>query len=165
MMNQQKLTTMIAQGAIIAAAYVVLTVAFAPFAFQEVQVRISEALTIMPVFTPAAVPGLAIGCLLANIIGGAPLPDIVFGSLATLLGAVGTRMLRHRKPAVAIMPPIAANMVIVPLILRYAYGIDLPLPLLMGTIGLGEAISCGVLGLLLHKALWPRRHNFFPGVT
>ena len=132
----------------------VLTVAFAPFSFKEIQVRISESLTILPIFTPAAVPGLAVGCLLANILGGAVAADVVFGSLATLIGAVGTRMLRDKNPVLAVIPPIIANMLIVPFVLRYAYGVPLPIPLMMGTVGIGEMISCGVLGLLLYKALY-----------
>ena len=160
-MRYRPSNTYIAQGAVIAAIYVTLTVALAPFSFKEIQVRIAEALTILPVFTPAAVPGLAVGCLLSNIIGGAPLPDIVFGSMATLIGAVGTWLLRKSKPVVAVMPPIVANMLIVPFILRYAYGVPLPIPLMMVTVGLGEVISCGVLGLLLHKALWANRKSMF----
>ena len=154
-------TFIIAQGALIAAAYVALTVAFAPFSFKEIQVRIAEALTILPVFTAAAVPGLAVGCLLANIIGGAVLPDVIFGSLATLFGAVGTRMLRDRKPELAVIPPVVSNMLIIPFVLRYAYEVPLPIPLMMLTVGIGEAISCGVLGLLLYKALFPHRKNIF----
>ena len=154
-------TFIIAQGALIAAAYVALTVAFAPFSFKEIQVRIAEALTILPVFTEAAIPGLAVGCLLANIIGGAVLPDVIFGSLATLIGAVGTRMLRDRKPVLAVIPPVVSNMLIIPFVLRYAYEVLLPIPLMMLTVGIGEAISCGVLGLLLYKALFPHRKNIF----
>ena len=85
------------QSALIAAVYVVLTMVFAPFSFSEIQVRIAEALTILPLFTPAAIPGLFIGCLLGNILGGAALPDIIFGSLATLIGAYGTWMLRNAQ--------------------------------------------------------------------
>ena len=154
-------TSLIAQGALIAAAYVALTVAFAPFSFKEIQVRIAEALAILPVFTAAAVPGLAVGCLLANIIGGAVLPDVIFGSLATLIGAVGTRMLRDRKPELAVIPPVVSNMLIIPFVLRYAYEVPLPVPLMMLTVGIGEAISCGVLGLLLYKALSPHRKSIF----
>ena len=139
----------------------VLTVAFAPFSFKEIQVSISESLTILPMFTPAAVPGLAVGCLLANILGGAVVADVVFGSLATLIGAVGTRMLRDKNPVLAVIPPIIANMLIVPFVLRYAYGVPLPIPLMMGTVGIGEMISCGVLGLLLYKALYPHRKSIF----
>ena len=135
----------------------VLTVAFAPFSFKEIQVRISESLTILPIFTPAALPGLAVGCLLANILGGAVAADVVFGSLATLIGAVGTRMLRDKNPVLAVIPPIIANMLIVPFVLRYAYGVPLPIPLMMGTVGIGEMISCGVLGL----ALYTHRKSIF----
>ncbi len=160
-MNNKMLSLLMVQGAMIAAIYVVVTFALAPISFQEIQLRVSEALTILPMFTPAAVPGLFIGCLIANAISGAPLPDIVFGSLATLLGAIGTRMLRNRKPVVAIIPPILANMFIVPYILRYAYEVPLPIPLMMLTVGAGEAVSCGVLGLLLHKALFVHRKDIF----
>lgn len=76
------------QAAMIAAIYVVLTYVFAPFSFGEVQIRIAEALTILPVFTPAAIPGLFVGCIVGNILGGAILPDIIFGSIATLIGAL-----------------------------------------------------------------------------
>ena len=160
-MKHKKSSFLIAQGAMIAAAYVVLTVAFAPFSFKEIQVRISESLTILPIFTPAAVPGLAVGCLLANILGGAVAADVVFGSLATLIGAVGTRVLRDKNPVLAVIPPIIANMLIVPFVLRYAYGVPLPIPLMMGTVGIGEMISCGVLGLLLYKALYTHRKSIF----
>ena len=94
------------QAAMIAAIYVVLTYVFAPFSFGEVQVRISEALTILPVFTPAAIPGLFIGCLVGNILGGAILPDIIFGSIATLIGAFFTWKLRKKSPYFAPIPPI-----------------------------------------------------------
>ena len=143
----------LAQAAMIAAVYVVLTIVFAPISFSEIQVRISEALTILPLFTPAAVPGLFVGCLLGNILGGAALPDIVFGSLATLIGALGTRMLRKAKPVLGTIPPILSNAIIVPFVLRYAYGILMPIPLMMLTVGIGEVISCGILGLILYKVL------------
>lgn len=151
----------VAQGAMIAAAYVVLTFTFEPISFEEIQLRVAEALTILPVFTLAAVPGLAIGCLLANTLCGAPLPDVLFGSLATLIGAAGTRKLRNRGPALAVMPPIAANMLMIPFVLRYAYEVPLPIPLMMAIVGLGEAVSCGILGLLLHRALYAHRKSIF----
>ena len=149
------------QGALIAAVYVALTFVFAPLSFSQIQVRIAEALTILPAFTAAGVPGLFIGCLLANLLAGAPLPDIIFGSLATLIGAVGTRMLRHKSMYLAPLPPILANALIVPFVLKYAYGIPLPVPLMMLTVGAGEVISCGVLGLVLYKALDRRRKVMF----
>lgn len=150
---KNKKVTFLTQAAMIAAIYVVLTYVFAPFSFGEVQVRISEALTILPLFTPAAVPGLFIGCFIGNILGGAILPDIIFGSIATLIGAVGTYMLREQKPILGTLPPIAANTVIVPLVLRFAYGVNLPIPFMMLTVGIGEVISCMVLGLILYSAL------------
>lgn len=146
-------TAFLSQAAMIAAVYVVLTYVFAPFSFGEIQVRISEALTILPLFTPAAVPGLFIGCLSGNILGGAILPDIIFGSIATLIGAFGTHLLRNNLPVLAPLPPILANTVIVPLILHFGYGVALPIPFLMLTVGIGELLSCGILGLLLYTVL------------
>ncbi len=146
------------QAAMIAAIYVVLTVLFAPFGFGEIQVRIAESLTILPLFTPAAIPGLFIGCMIGNIIGGAILPDIIFGSLATLIGALFTYLLRKRSKYLAPIPPMIANTVIIPLVLRYAYGIALPIPLMMLTVGIGELISCGALGMILLAAL--RKHQY-----
>ena len=154
-------TLYLAQAGMIAAIYVALTVVFAPFSFGEVQVRLAEALTILPAFTPAAVPGLFVGCLLGNMLGGAVLPDIVFGSLATLIGAIGTRMLRKANPYLAPVPPIVANALIVPFVLKYAYAVDLPIPLMMLTVGLGEVLSCGVLGMILYFALKKRKGQIF----
>ena len=145
-----KRTLFIAQAAIIA-----------PISFREIQLRIAEALTILPVFTPAAIPGLFVGCILGNLLGGALIPDVVFGSLATLIGAVFTWMLRRANPYLAPVPPIVSNTLIVPFVLRFAYEIDLPIPLMMLTVGLGEVISCGVLGLLLYYALRSRREVIF----
>lgn len=149
------------QAAMIAAIYVVLTIAFAPFSFGEVQIRISEALTILPAFTPAAIPGLFVGCLIGNILGGAILPDIIFGSIATLLGAVFTWMLREKSRFLAPLPPILANTVIVPFVLRYGYAVPLPIPFMMLTVGIGEVVSCGVIGMVLYTALSKYRNVIF----
>ncbi len=146
-------TAFLSQAAMIAAVYVVLTYVFAPFSFGEIQVRIAEALTILPLFTPAAIPGLFIGCLLGNILGGAILPDIIFGSIATLIGAFGTYMLRNNLPLLAPLPPILANTIVVPLVLRFGYSVNLPIPFMMLTVGIGEILSCGVLGIILYAAL------------
>ena len=156
-MRNQKITFM-TQAAMIAAVYVVLTYVFAPFSFGEVQVRLAEALTILPLFTPAAVPGLFVGCFIGNILGGAILPDVLCGSLATLIGAVLTYLLREKSPFVAPLPPILANTMIVPFVLRYGYGVALPIPFMMLTVGIGEILSCGVLGLVLYYAL--RRYSY-----
>ncbi len=159
-MKEQK-TLFMTQAAMIAAIYVVLTVLFAPIAFGQVQIRIAEALTVLPIFTPAAIPGLFVGCLIGNIIGGAVLPDIIFGSLATLFGAVFTYLLRRQSKYLAILPPIFANTIIVPFVLRYAYSIVLPIPFMMITVGIGEVLSCGVLGMIVYTALQKYQYRIF----
>ncbi len=150
---KNKNVSYLTQAAMIAAIYVVLTAIFAPISFGEIQIRIAEMLTVLPLFTPAAIPGLFVGCLIGNIIGGAVLPDIICGSLATLIGAVGTYVMRKNFQKLAVLPPILANILIVPFVLRYAYGILLPIPFLMFTVGVGEIISCGVLGSVLAMIL------------
>lgn len=147
-----KKVNFICQTAMIAALYVVLTFVFSAFASGVVQVRVSEALTILPFFTPAAIPGLAVGCLLSNWLTGCVIWDVVFGSLATLIGALGSYALRKHQWLVPI-PPIVANVIIVPLVLRYAYGAPDAIPFMMATVGAGEIISCYVLGMLNLLAL------------
>lgn len=159
---KNKNTAFLTQAAMIAAIYVVLTLVFAPISFGEIQVRIAEALTILPLLTPAAVPGLFIGCLVGNIVGGALLPDIIFGSLATLIGAVCTYLLRNQKPVFGTLPPILSNVMIVPFVLRLAYGVTLPVPFLMLTVGVGEIVSCTVLGLIVYTALNRYKGTIFP---
>lgn len=144
-------------AAIIAALYVVLTIFISAFnlASGAIQVRISEALTILPFFTPAAVPGLFVGCLLSNLITGCAPYDVLFGSLATLIGAVGTylfaRYIKNVRVAkwLAPIPPILANTIIVPFILAYVYGVPDSIYFLMLTVGIGEVISCGIIGSIL----------------
>ena len=149
---RDKKVLFIVQAAAIAAIYVVLTVVFAPLSFGEVQVRFAEALTILPYFTPAAIPGLFVGCIIGNFLGGAIPVDIICGSIATLIGAGGSYALRKQKFLVPV-PPIMANTVIVPFVLFYGYGINLPIPLMMLSVGAGEVLSCGVLGLVILSAL------------
>ncbi|MGN0345717.1 MAG: QueT transporter family protein [Lachnospiraceae bacterium] len=158
----------LAQAAMIAALYVVLTylanaLGLANYA---IQVRFSEALTILPFFTPYAIPGLFVGCLLANLLTGAILPDIIFGSLTTLVAAFltyGIRRLAEKKsgngtygkitPWLGVIPPIVLNMIVVPLVLAYGYHLEGTIPFFMLTVGAGEVISCGILGMLLFYAL------------
>lgn len=142
-----------AQAAMIAAIYVVLCIAFAPISYGAIQARAAEALTILPYFTPAAIPGLFIGCLISNLIGGSILLDVIGGSLATLIGALGTYLLRKKSRYLAPIPPILANTLIVPFVLRYGYGEPLPIPFLMGTVGIGEIAACGIMGLILLTVL------------
>ena len=141
-------------GGAIAALYVVLTMVANAFGLASgaIQVRLSEAMTILPVFTVSAVPGLTIGCVLANIVTGCPPWDVVFGSLATLIGAVGTRLLRE-KPLIAWIPPVVSNAVIVPFVLQRVYGVPDAWWYLALTVGAGEVIACGILGLLLYHGL------------
>lgn len=159
----------LAQAAMIAALYIVLTFIANAFglANHAVQVRFSEALTILPYFTPAAIPGLYIGCLLSNILTGCALPDIVFGSLATLLGALGTYALRKWKWCAPVCP-IIANTIIVPLVLVYGYGLlieGFSLIQCLGfyclTVGAGEVISCGILGMILLITLQKYHNKIF----
>lgn len=146
----------LSQGAIIAAMYVALTIIFAPISFGAVQVRIAEALTILPLFTPAAVPGLFIGCLIANGLGGGILLDVIFGSIATLIGAILGYLLRFNRWLVPI-PAVVSNTIIVPMVLKYGYGIDMPIYLLMIYILIGEIIGCYLLGELLATGIMKRK--------
>ena len=156
-------TQYLTHAAAIAAIYTVLTVIAAGFGLANgaVQVRFSEALTVMPFFTPAAVPGLAVGCLISNIVTGCALPDIIFGTLATLLGALGSHALRRNRFLVS-LPPILANTIIIPFVLSYAYHIPGGIPYFMLTVGAGEVISCLLFGQILLTALSPIRNIFLP---
>ena len=152
----------ITEAALIAALYVALTLMFEPISFGPIQFRISEMFCVLPYFTPAAVPGLFAGCLLGNILGGAMLPDIVFGSLATLVGAVGSYMLRGNKYFVCI-PPILANMAIIPPVLKYAYNFEGALSYFIITVGIGEILAVGVIGNILLSILEKYKGRLFLG--
>lgn len=145
-------------AAIIAALYVVFTGLSAAFGLASgvIQVRLSEALTVLPYFTKAAVPGVTIGCLLANLLTGAPLPDIIFGTLASFLGVLGASFLRKKKYLIA-LPTILSNAIIIPLVLQYAYGVPDAFWYLFLTVGAGELISAGILGTLLLQVLQKRK--------
>lgn len=152
-MNIKKITN----AALIAAIYVVLTFLANSLglASSAIQVRFSEALTILPLFTVDAVPGLFIGCIISNMLTGCMPLDTVFGSLATLIGAVGTYYIGKKwgKKWFGCIPPIAANTIIVPFILAYVYQIPGSIIYFMLTVGAGEVISCGILGCILMNAL------------
>ncbi len=159
MKNKKKIIN-VSIAAIIAALYVVLTylasaMGLASFA---VQVRFSETLTILPLFTSAAIPGLFAGCVLANILTGCTLWDVIFGSLATLIGALGTYFLKKHK-IFATFPPIIANTVIVPFVLLNVYNLEGTYWFFALTVCLGEIISCGILGTLLRMSL--EKRNLF----
>ncbi len=166
---RNKNVTMITQAAIIAALYVVLTMIANALGLANyaIQVRFSEALCILPFFTVAAVPGLTVGCFIANLLTGAAIWDVFFGSLATLLGAIGTYALRKHKFLMT-LPPVIANAIIVPFVLRYGYGftweldgVDWSIPYFVATVGAGEIISVCILGSLLLKVLLPYKNIIF----
>ncbi len=147
-------TLLVCRAAVIAAIYVVLTLFASMLGLSSwaIQVRFSEMLCILPMFTPAAIPGLTVGCLCANLLCGSIWQDVVFGTFATLVGAVGTYALRRFK-WLAPIPPMVANTVIVPFVLAYGYKFEGALPCFMLTVGIGEVISVYILGLLLYHAL------------
>ncbi len=174
-MKQNKKVLFITQAAAIAALYVVLTLLANALGLANyaIQVRFSEALTILPFFTPAAIPGLFIGCILANYLSNCMFLDIVFGSIATLLGAIGTYLIsKHCKPKdpkktvpheiCCTLPPIIANVLIIPFILAYVYKFEGGVPFFMLTVGIGEVISCGIFGFLLLQVLKKYRRHLFP---
>ena len=153
----------VTQAAVIAAMYVILTFLSSSLglASGEIQIRLSEMLVILPAFTPAAIPGLFLGCLLSNLLTGCTVIDIVFGSLATLIAAVLSYQLRnHKYPLLITIPPVVVNMIVVPFILKFSYGVPLPIPVMMATVGIGEVISVMVLGSVLYFALDKRRSLF-----
>lgn len=142
----------------IAALYVALTYFSNLFGLANgaIQFRISEALCILPMFFPEAVPGLFIGCLISNLITSANVFDIIFGSLATLIGAVGARLLRRlptRLLWLATLPTVLSNILIVPPVLIFAYGVTDAYLWLVLTVGIGEIVCAGVGGTVLGYSL------------
>ena len=152
----------VCQAGIIAALYTAITFLcnVAGLASGPIQLRASEALCILPMFTPAAIPGLTVGCLISNVIGGCLWQDVLFGTLATLIGAIGARLLR-RLPYLSPLPTVVANTIIVPFVLVYGYGLPGALPFFMLTVGIGEVLSCGLLGQLLYSLLDKHKNQLF----
>ncbi len=146
----RKNTRYIAEGAMIAALYVILTYISMMLGLDKgaVQCRLSEALTVLPFLFPSAVPGLFIGCILSNLLTGCAVWDIVLGSLATLVAAMVTRRIK-KYPYLAALPAIVANTVVIPPVLAYVYHVETALPIIALTVFAGEIISCGILGTLL----------------
>lgn len=169
----------ISEAAIIAALYCVFTILFLPISFGSVQCRISEALCVLPALFSSAVPGITLGCFIANILGGAMGPDIIFGTLATFIGAVFTYLISsdlRKKIRIflessynednkkglkisllsrvkVVLPPVLSNSIIVPLVLKYAYMLDDAYIILVIGVGIGEIISVGILGNILLSVL------------
>lgn len=159
-MNSKAL--LVTKAAIIAALYVVLTFVSASMGLSSgvIQLRLSEMLCILPAFTPAAIPGLFVGCIVSNLLTGCMPLDVIFGSLATLIGAFGTYFLKKRKWLTP-LPPIVSNTIIVPFVLSYVYGFEGSIPFFMLTVGIGELLSCGVLGMLLYFILHKYAKHLF----
>ena len=145
-------TKMISRASMIGALYVVLTLIANAFGLASgaIQIRLSEALCVLPIFFPEAIAGLSIGCLISNIITGCALPDVVFGTIATLLGALGTRAFRKTR-ILSMMCPVISNTIIVPLVLKYAYGLGDAWYYLAFTVCIGEILSCMVIGTMVMK--------------
>ncbi len=164
METNRKKVMFIVHTAIIAALYVVLTMMAAGFdlASGAIQVRFSECLTVLPFFTPAGIPGVTIGCFLANLLTGGMPQDVVFGTFATFLGAMGTYYLRKNR-FMCTVPPVVANALIIPFVLKFAYGLDGALWFFALTVGIGEVITCVIFGQILITALMPVRHIVFSG--
>ncbi|MDF2522610.1 MAG: transporter [Clostridiales bacterium] len=149
-----------AQAAVIAAVYVVVTLSFAPLSSGLFQLRFSEALTILPALTPAAIPGLFIGCLLGNFLVGATFVDIIFGSLTTLAAAYLSYRLRNKKWLVP-MPPVLLNAVVVGLMLVYVYGVPVTLFAAMAWVAAGQFVACYVIGYPLLTILGRYKDKIF----
>lgn len=150
----KKNTAFLTQGAMLAALYIALTMLSNAFGLSSgvIQLRISEALYAVAIFSPSAVLGLFVGCILSNIIVGGILTDIIFGSIATLIGAFFTYRMR-KTPYLALIPPIISNTVIIPPILRFAYGFPGSIWYFALTVFIGEFISCGIFGAILYQGL------------
>jgi len=132
-------------AAVIAAVYAALTIVLSPISYGAVQVRVSEALCILPIFTPAAIPGLAIGCLISNIMSPYGIVDVIFGTVATFIGAYGTYVLRSSK-RLAPLPPIIANGALIGFAMYYVYNVGMPLWACILWVSVGEFVACYALG-------------------
>jgi uncharacterized membrane protein len=144
-MNDLLAPRSLAVSGLVAAAYAVVTLLFAPISYGHIQVRVSEALTVLPFLFPQAIPGLFVGCLIANFAGGFGILDVVLGSGATLTAAVLTAMMPNVW--LASVPPVAVNMAVVGGYLSFL--LDIPFLLCALYVGLGQLVACCFLGIPL----------------
>lgn len=152
--NQSRRTLFLCRGALIAALYVALTYLSKLLGLDSgaIQVRFSEMLCVLPIFMPSSILGLTLGCFLSNLLVGAHWLDILIGPAATLIGALGTYLLR-RVRWLAPLPAVLSNALIIPFVLSYAYGAEQAIPVMMLTVGIGEIISVyGLGGLFMVSA-------------
>ncbi len=157
-MKRKNKTLYLTRGAAVAACYVALTYFSAIFGLSSgvIQLRISEALCILPIFMPEAIPGLFVGCIISNILTSGVIWDVIFGSIATLIGAFGAMLLR-RLPSrfifCATLPTVLSNALIVPFVLIYAYGAQEAYTFIFITVAVGELLSATLCGTALYFAL------------
>ncbi|MDY5627436.1 MAG: QueT transporter family protein [Clostridia bacterium] len=159
-----KKSVYVVHSAVIAAIYIVITWIFAPISFGHniFQLRVSEALCVLPLFTPGAIFGLFAGCFLSNLLfGGLGIIDLIFGSLATLAGAAATYALRRKNPLIALFPPVIINAVVVGGYLKYLLFTNISAYVIMGYTFLGEFLACYVLGYPLFLALKKHADKIF----
>ncbi len=158
MQKNRKHIRCLCEAALIASIYVILTYLCAAVGMSSgaIQLRLSEALCILAIFTPSAVPGVALGCFMANLLTGCALWDIVFGSLASLVGMLGCRALK-KYPYLAPVPYALANMIVIPFVVKLVYGAPEALPLLFLTVGIGEILSVFGAGIPLYLVL--KKHS------
>lgn len=155
-MNQKRSSTFWVQAAVIGSLYAALTLLLSPISYGVMQVRIAEALTVLAMFTPAAIPGLGIGCFFANFLGPNGIFDAIIGSTATVIGAFGTYKLRNHF-YLAPLPTVLSNAVMIGPMLYYLYGVPFSVVYCIFWVGLGELIACYVAGLPLARFLQKRR--------
>ena len=160
--GQKRTALYITRGALVAAMYVALTYLTSLFGIDKgaIQFRLSEALCILPALMPEAIPGLYVGCLIANIVTACAPWDVALGSLATLIGAVGAHLLGRLPKKLSFLipiPTVIANAVIVPFVIIYAYGATDAYAFILATVTLGEVVCAFALGLMLYHSLKNRR--------
>lgn len=162
MKNQQSRVLFLCRAAMIAALYTVFTLISGAMGLAGgvIQFRISDAFCIFGVFTPTAIPGVAVGCLISNFLVGGAFWDVVFGSLASLIGMLGVRILR-RFPYIAPLPYVLANVIVVPQVLHFVYAAEGTIPYFMLTVGIGEVVCAQMGGVLLYMALHRHAKKLF----
>jgi len=148
----------IVKAAVIGTLYCLLTLVLSPFSYGVMQIRFSEALCVLALYTPAAIPGLTLGCFFANFIGANGIIDAIVGSLGTLAGTAAIYVVRKKK-YLAPMCNVILNAAAVGLMLWKWYAVPFSPLLCIAWVGLGEFVSCYVLGIPLIKLLDKRGHD------
>lgn len=154
LINNSFNSKVLAKNAFYMGIYIALCIVFQPISYGEVQIRIAEALCILPIFDSYAVYSVTLGCLISNLIGGGNIIDVIFGSLATFIGLFAIRYIKVNNFFIKMLPSILSNTIIIPLVLRYGYGIkNLPIYISALFIAIGEIISIYIIGYILYSSL------------